>query len=174
MAKSKQQKQDELQALEEKLAKSKGAVFANYLGLTVTQVQDLREQLREEEAEMIVAKKTLIDLALNNAGLGEDHVQNMEGGVAIFLGYKDEVAPAKVVATFAKDHEVVELRGGILEGQVIDAEKAIALSKLPSKQELLGQMVGSLRSPISGFVNVLGGNMRGLVQVLNQIKESKA
>lgn len=174
MAKSKQQKQDELQALEEKLAKSKGAVFASYLGLTVTQVQDLRQQLRDEEAEMIVAKKTLIDLALKNAGMGDNVVRNLEGGIAIFLGYKDEVAPAKVVAGFAKDHEVVELRGGILEGAVIDADKAVALSKLPSKQELLGQMVGSLRSPMSGFVNVLGGNMRGLVQVLNQIKEAKA
>lgn len=173
MAKTKQRKEQELQQLQDKLEQSKGVVLANYMGLSVNEIQELRQQLRDENSEMVVAKKTLIDLALTNAGVAADTVRAMEGGIAIVFGYEDEVAPAKVVADFAKEHEVVELKGGLLEGEFIGQEKVLALSKLPSKQELLAKMVGSLNSPMSGFVNVLGGNTRGLVQVLSQIKESK-
>ncbi len=173
MAKSKQQKEQELQALHENFARSKGAVFANFNGLTVNDVQVLREKLREEDAEMVVAKKSLMGLMLEKGGLSKDHTSQMEGAVAVVFGYTDEVAPAKVVAEFAKEHEVVTFQGGILEGEFIGTEKVMELSKLPSKQELLAKMVGSMKSPISGLANVLSGNLRGLVQVLSQVKDQK-
>lgn len=174
MAKSRQQKHDTLAQLNDGMERSKGAVFANYVGLTVAEVQELRRELRQQGSEMVVAKKTLLKRMLEQADLGTEIIDTIEGGVAVVFGYEDEVAPAKVVATFAKDHETVELYGGVLEGAVINGEKAVALSKLPSKDELLAKMVGSLKSPISGLANVLGGNTRGLVQVLSQIKDQKA
>jgi large subunit ribosomal protein L10 len=173
MAKSRQQKEQTLSVLSEKMEQSKGVVFAQFMGLSVNQVTQLRDTLRAEENEMVVAKKTLIGLMLEKAGQSKDAVKSMHGGVAVVFGYKDEVSPAKVLAGFAKDHEMVTFHGGILEGKYIDADQVIALSKLPSRQELLAKMVGSMKSPITGFVNVLGGNLRGLVQVLNQIKEQK-
>ena len=95
------------------------------------------------------------------------------GGVAAIFGQGDEVAPAQLVAEFAKKHEVVTIFGGLLEGNLIDGVKVVELSKLPSKQCLLGQLVGTLNAPVSGFVNVLAGNLRNLVGVLNNIKENK-
>lgn len=174
MAKTKEQKQEELAALTEKLGQSNGAVFANFMGLSVPEIQDLRKRLKADDSEMVVAKKNLIALMLEKAGLEKEKATEMEGGVSVVFGYQDEVAPARVVAEFAKDHEAISFHGGILEGNFIDVEKVTALSKLPSKQELLGRLVGSMKSPVTGFANVLNGNLRGLVQALNQIKEQKA
>lgn len=160
--------------LNEKFTKSKSVVFANYMGLTVNDVQQLRRELRKENNEMVVAKKTLIGLMLEKAGLSREATKDMDGGLAVVFGYGDEVSPAKVVATFAKKHEMVGLQAGILEGKLIDTAAVKQLSLLPTKQELLAKMVGSLRAPISGMVNVLAGNLRGLVQVLSQIQKSNS
>ncbi len=173
MAKSKEQKEQELSALTEKYDKSKSVVFTKYLGLTVAEIQDLRRQLREENSEMVVVKKTLISLLLEKAGLGKEHVDSMDGGAAVVFGYEDEVAPARVLATFGKDHEAIGFHGGILEGSYMDVEGVTALSTLPSKAELHAKLVGSIHSPVSGIVNVLAGSVRGLVQVLHQVKEQK-
>lgn len=173
MAKTRQQKEEALQALKDSLARSKGTVFARYMGLTVEQIQELRSNLREQDSELFVAKKTLLKLMLEDAGLPKESIDDMDSGVAVVFGYEDEVAPAKIVAEFAKDHDIVEFYAGILEGEIIDTEKVNALSQLPSKQELLAKMVGSMKSPLSGLANVLGGNTRGLVQVLNQIRVEK-
>ncbi|MBI2410307.1 MAG: 50S ribosomal protein L10 [Candidatus Kerfeldbacteria bacterium] len=174
MAKTRQQKEQELTVLSEKLDRSKGVVFARYMGLSVNEVQELRRELRKEENEMVVAKKSLVGLMLEKAGQSKDQTAHMDGAVAVVFGYKDEVSPAKVLATFAKKHELVGFHGGLLEGNYISIEQVTALAKLPSRQELLAKMVGSMKAPISGFANVLGGNLRGLVQVLNQISEKKA
>jgi len=97
-----------------------------------------------------------------------------EGGVATFTGTTDEVAPARIVNDFAKKNEVVAIFGGTLDGKYIDAVFVKNLASLPSKQQLLGQLVGTINAPVSGFVNALAGNLRGFVSVLNNIKEAKA
>jgi len=174
MPKTKEQKKQIVGDLADKLANFKSAVFTDYKGLTVAEAQELRKQCKEQNAEYLVAKKTLIQLALDKAGIKDVDVKNMEGNIALVLGFEDEVAPAKISANFAKDHESLKLLGGIMENQYIDFAKVEALSKIPSKAELLAKLVGSLNSPISGFVNVLAGNLRGLVSVLNAIKEQKS
>jgi len=90
------------------------------------------------------------------------------------VGYNDEVAAAKLIADFAKGREGIEVVGGLLEGSFVDASAINQLSSLPSREELLAKLVGSINMPVSGFVNVLAGNLRGLVYALNAIKESKA
>jgi large subunit ribosomal protein L10 len=89
------------------------------------------------------------------------------------MAMTDEVSAAKVVHTFAKDNEIVTIYGGILEGKFIDASGVKSLASLPSKQELLAKVVGSLNAPVSGFVNVLAANIRNFVSVLSNIKDKK-
>lgn len=173
MAKSKQQKVAALSDLDSQLRSAKSVVFANFQGLKVKETEELRNKCRAENVHFVATKKTLLKKALAGAGITAD-VKGFEGGVAAIFGVTDEVAPAQITAEFAKTHEVVSIFGGILEGAFIDSAKVKALSKLPSKQQLLGQLVGTLNAPVSGFVNVLAGNLRGLVTVLNGIKDSKA
>lgn len=173
MAKSKQQKVAALSDLGGRLRSAKSVVFANFQGLKVKDTEELRKKCRAENVYFVATKKTLLKKALDEAGITAD-VKGFAGGVAAVFGLTDEVAPAQLTAEFAKTHEVVSIFGGILEGGFIDSAKVKALAVLPSKQQLLGQLVGTLNAPISGFVNVLAGNLRGLVTVLNAVKENKA
>ncbi|MSU75200.1 MAG: 50S ribosomal protein L10 [Candidatus Magasanikbacteria bacterium] len=174
MPKSKKQKQDTVGSLMSGLKAAKAVVFANFQGLTVAQSEELRKNSRTENVEMLAAKKTLVKRALDEAGITGIDSNAFQGGIATFLATGDEIAAAKVVSGFAKKHEIMTIFGGILEGKFIDAAAVKALAALPSKKELLGKLVGTLNAPVSGFVNVLVGNLRGLVSVLNNIKNAKA
>jgi len=173
MSKTKQQKQDTLQTLESGLKAAKSAVFANFQGLTVAEMEELRKDCRKENIQVLVAKKTLVKRAFETLGLTGADPKLFKGGVATFLG-SDEVGPAKIVSTFAKTHEIAAIFGGALEGKYVDANMVKSLAALPGKQELLSKLVGTLNAPVSGFVNVLAGNLRNLVGVLNNIKNAKA
>ena len=173
MAKTKQQKEQSLSSLADGLKVAKSAVFANFQGLKVTESEELRSECRKQGMKYIASKKTLLNRALSDIKLDID-TRNFEGGVATIIGLEDEVAPAQVVANFAKKHELVRIFGGILEGSFIDSAKVVELSKLPSKPELLARLVGTMNAPISGFVRVLAGNLNGLVTVLDAIKKQKA
>ena len=173
MPKTKEQKKQIVDDLANKLSKQKSLVFADYKGLTVPEAQEIRKIAREQDAEFIVAKKTLIQLALDKAELKDIDVKAMDGNVALIIGFEDEIAPAKLTAEFAKTHQALKLLGGVMENKYIDLAKVEALSKIPSKAELLAKLVGSINAPVSGFVNVLAGNLRGLVGVLNAIKDTK-
>ena len=130
----------------------------------------LQERARARVA--FVVEKTLLKRALKEAGVDID-TDAFGGSVLTSVGLRDEVAPAKILSEFKKDREGIQFLGGILEGRLMDAASVTRLSKLPSKKELLDKVVGSLNAPASGFVNVLAGNLRGLVYTLNAIKESK-
>jgi len=93
--------------------------------------------------------------------------------VATFMALGDEVSAARIVNNFSKTHEILQVFGGVLEGKFISVAMVKSLANLPSKQELLAKLVGSINAPVSGFVNVLAGNLRGLVGVLNNIAKSK-
>ena len=172
MSKTKQQKAQAIESLTGGLKDSKGAVFANFQGLKVADFEALRKQARVEKVQVQVAKKTLVKRVFEDLGVTADP-KTFQGGVVTLSG-PDEIAAAKIVSEFAKSHDTVTIYGGVLEGKFIDASGVKNLAGLPSKHQLLGQLVGTLNAPISGFVNVLGGNLRNLVNVLNNIKEVKA
>ncbi len=174
MPKSKQQKETTILSLVNGLKAGKAAVFANFQGLTVADSETLRRACRAEGVEVLVAKKTLVKRACDEMGLNDIDPKTFTGGVATFIGKTDEVSSAKIVNNFSKDHEMVTIFGGILEGKYISASMVKNLASLPSKQELLSQLVGTLNAPVSGLVNVLAGNLRNLVGVLNNIKNAKA
>lgn len=163
-----------MQSLTAGLKQAKGVVFANFQGLTVADSEELRRNARQEDIQVLAAKKTLVKRAMDEAGFGDVDVSVFQGGIAAFMGTGDEIAPAKVVSTFAKTHEVVKVFGGILEGKFIDSAIVKRLAALPGRQELLAKMVGSLNAPISGFANVCAGTLRNLLNVLNNIQKAKS
>ena len=176
MPKNKIQKDIILRDLQEKIKKSKSIVFAGFNALGVKDNEALRAKLDQEKGEYYVAKKTLLNMALEKNGL-EFNARELEGKVAAVFAYEDEVAPAKIIGDFRKDKEKegkIFFLGGFLDGRLLSKEEAEALSKLPSKTELYAKMVGSMNAPISGLVNVLAGNLRNLVYVLKAIEEKKA
>lgn len=174
MSKTKEQKKQIIDDLVDKLSNFKSVVFTDYKGLTVSEAEEIRKLAKEQGAEYIVAKKTLIQNALDKAEIKDIDVKSMEGNISLIIGFEDEVAPARIAADFAKDHESLKMLGGIMENKFIDLAAVEALSKIPSRAELLAKLVGSINAPVSGFVNVLAGNIRGLVNALNAIKEQKA
>jgi large subunit ribosomal protein L10 len=174
MAKTRKQKEATLSDLVEALGKAKSTVFADFRGLTVKDATALRDTCRKEGVGVLVAKKTLMRLAFAKAGYEGVDPTALEGSLVLMMGYGDEVAPAKIAAEFAKDHEALKIVAGVLERKLVDAAAVKALAKLPSKTELIAKAIGSIRAPLSGLVNVLSGNLRGLVNVMNAIKDRKA
>jgi len=172
MPKSKQVKQDNVAELKEVLSRAKSLVFASFEKLPVKEIEKLRREAKKGGVVYSVAKKTLLGRAVKESGIQIDP-KTLPGGFATLIGIEDDIAPAKIAALFAKDHEAMQIVGGVLEGRAIDAKTVIALSKLPGRDELLAKLVGSLMSPVSGFANVLAGNLRGLVTVLGAIKDQK-
>lgn len=173
MAKTRVQKQEMVGSIAAKLQTAKSAVLANFQGLNMEAMDTLRSTCKEQNIALLASKKTLVKIAFKDAGFDVD-TKAFDGSVAVLLGMTDEIAPAQVIAKFAKNHDVVKIFGGVLEGQFIDSAKVQQLSALPSKQQLLGQLVGTINAPVSGFVNVLAGNIRGLANVLNAVKDQKA
>lgn len=173
MAKSRQQKEETLARLEKQFADAKSVVFAQYRGLSVKDMTELRKKLRAGGIELHVAKKTLIKLAAKNKGLQEIPDEALDGPVAAAFSMKDEIAGAKTLYDFSKTHDVVKLIGAIMEGAVLNAEKTLELAKLPSREELIAKFVGSLKAPISGFYGVLRNVLSGFVRVVNAVKEQK-
>ena len=173
MAKTRQQKEQSVALLTEQMKTAKGVVLANFQGLTVSEAEELRSQCREAGISVLASKKTLVKRALAEAGHDVD-TNAFEGGVAVFVSTEDEVAPAQVVAKFAKNHERVTLFGGLLEKKFISGAEVSALSKLPSKEQLLGQLVGLFNAPVSGLANVMAANLRGFVTVLEATGKQKA
>jgi len=176
MPKSKLQKQEILRDLNEKIKKAKSVIFAGFNALGVKDNEDLRSKLRAENSEYYVAKKTLMDIAFKDSKVESLQVRSFPGKVAAVFAYDDEIAAAKIIGNFRKDKEKADkavFLGGILEGRLLSQAEAEALSKLPSKTELYAKIVGSLNAPISGFVNVLAGNLRNLVYVLKAIEAKK-
>lgn len=166
MAKSRQQKSTAHDQVVDRLSRMQSVVFAGYAGLTVKDVTDLRSTLRKAGAEMVAVKKTVLKRALESAKLDAAAMETLTGEVAMVFGFEDEVTPAKALATFAKTHEALVLKGAFVSGAFLDAAGAKALSKLPGRDELRTKVVWLLASPMSGVVNVLAGNVRGLLNVL--------
>lgn len=153
MPKTRQEKEVIKDRLQGEFKKAKSVMFADYQGLTVGQADALRKATRAAGVNYIVAKKSLFTRAAKDAGIELDAKQ-FPGMLGAAFGMEDEVAPAKALGDAAKGTSL-KIVGGIFEGQVIDKEKATALSKLPGKKELLGMLVGTMYAPVSAFVRAL-------------------
>jgi large subunit ribosomal protein L10 len=172
MAKTRQQKEQTVAGLVEAFSAMKSAVFVNYQGLKVKEADELRRSADKEKVAYVVAKKTLLDKALKSAGASFD-AKALQGMIGVATA-EDEVAAAKLLVNFGKAHEALKVLGGVVDGKTVDIAAIKVLAALPSRKELLGQLVGTINAPLSGLVNVLAGNIRALVNVLNAVKAKAA
>ncbi|MBP7006147.1 50S ribosomal protein L10 [Patescibacteria group bacterium] len=155
MAKSRAQKQETLDELKQAFAGAKSVAIADYQGMNVPKVSQLRKDLTAANVRYIVAKKTLLNKAAKEAGFDLD-TRTLPGMLGIALAQGDEMAPAKIIGDAGKD-ATIKLVGGIFDGKVVDQAFVVKLSKLPSKSQLLGQLLSVMNGPMSGFVRVLNG-----------------
>ncbi len=172
MPKTRRQKDRIVEELVVDFSTAKSLVTAGYRGLTVKQLEELRTKLREQGAGFRVVKNSLAAIAAKKANLTVE-LPGVEGQTAFAFGMGDEVAPAKVLYEFGRKNEALEIRAGVLDGQALSKADVLMLAKLPSRQEMLAKTVGTLQAPIAGFVNVLAGNLRGLVTVLSAVRDAK-
>ena len=168
------EKQQAVAGLKGKLELAKGAVLTNYRGLNVAQDTQLRAKLREAGVEYRVVKNTMTRIAAKELGIdGLDPY--LEGPTAMALSTVDPVAPAKLLADFIKENKLqgMEIKAGILEGKVIDANSVKALATLPPKEVLIAQVLCGMQAPIAGFVTVLSGTLRNLVYAIDAVRKQK-
>lgn len=147
-------------------------IFSDFTGTTVGGMKELRDELRKTGATYKVTKKKLIDLAFKDAGIEADSV-GLEGQIGLAIGQEDEVSAAKVLGQFSKKNKNFKILRGVLDKKTISDKEVVALASLPSREDLLAKFVGTINAPVSGFVNVLAGNLRNLVGVLKAIAETK-
>ena len=159
--------------LSAKFTRSKVVIVTDYKGLDVTTMNDLRRKLRSAEIEYRVAKNSILIRASEgtDVALIKDW---FKGPNAIALSYDDPVAPAKVLTLFAKDHKKLEIKAGVLNGNVLDAQAIQALSALPSREVLLGQVLSAMQAVPTALVNALNNIPGRLLNVLQAIKDQKA
>jgi len=173
VAKTRKEKEGIVLKLNEQLGSAKSAVFVNYKGLTVSETEELRDELRKNNVSFAVTKNKLFNIALKDKGIAiEKEIMNQP--MAVAFGTSDEIATARGINDFAKTHESLEILGGLYQNEYIAKDRVLALANLPSREELYAKVVGSLAAPMSGMVNVLFGNLRGLVSVLALYKDQKS
>ncbi len=169
-----QAKRESIDSLVELLKKSNAVFITEYRGLTVKKISVCRKNIRQAGGEMKVCKNTLMRIALTECGM----IQAPEldfGPNGYVLSYGDVAAVAKAIRDFSKEkgNEALIVKGAILDGKLLSKEQVFALADLPSRDQLLAQVVGTIAGPLRGLVTVLSGPARGLVTCLGQIKDKK-
>lgn len=168
---TRQQKEEIVANLTEEIKAAPACVLADFKGYGANDMVTLKKEMRTEGAKFQVIKKSLLAIALKNNKIDAD-VNDFDGQIAIAVS-QDETSAAKIIHNASKTNENIKIVGGLLGTKVLATEEMVALAKLPSTDELRGQLVGQLLAPLSGFVNVLSGNTRGLVNVLTAVKDAK-
>jgi large subunit ribosomal protein L10 len=161
-----------VEEISDKMQRAVSTVLTDYRGLNVAEATKLRKELRDAGVEYRVLKNTLTRLAADKVGF-EELKKDLIGPTAIAFSYNDPVAPARILTKFAKEHKKLVLKAGVVEGKVIDPSGITALAELPTREVLLAQVLAGFQTPISGFVNVMQGNIRNFACVINAIKEKK-
>lgn len=167
-----EQKQQFVSELADKVRAASGGVLVDYKGITVEDDTKLRAELRAAGVEYVVIKNTLLTRAFEQTGL--EKLNNVLEGMTSLAIASDPVAAAKIIIKYADKIPSFNVKAGFIEGAVIDPAGVKALSELPPKEVLIARVLGGLNAPITGLVNVLQGNIRGLAVVLNAIAEKKA
>ncbi len=166
------EKEKVVEALHEKFSRAKAVVLTDFRGLNMSAMDELRGQLREGSVEYRVVKNTLMTRASDGTDMAllKEH---FFGPCAVALSYEDPVAPARILMKFSEDNSTLEIKAGVVDGQVIDLAGIERLSKLPSHEVLLTQLLSLMNAPVTGLVTVLNGVLRNFMGILEAIKQQK-
>lgn len=148
-------------------------IITTFMGSSVSDLESLRKNLKKSSSDYMVVKNSILKVAFEKMKLAEE-VQKIESGMGISFGGGDIISTCKTVVTFAKDHNKFKIKGAIIDGKPVTADKVKELASLPSRQVLLTQIVVGMKSPITGFVTVLGGVLRKFVYCVDAIKTKKS
>lgn len=173
MPKTRQEKEEILSKLSDRLERSQSVVFLSLSGIKVDEMESLRDKFFEAGLQLQVPKNSILKRVIADQKQAVPEAL-LDQPIALVFSYEDGVMGPKTVAPFLKEIDKLQILGGIMDGQFIEPAQVEAIAKLPTRDQLLGQLVGVLQGPISGMVNVLAGNLRGLVTVLGAIKDQKA
>lgn len=170
-----QQKEQTVKELSDQLQKAKAIVFTNYQGMTHKQIEGLKKELKKAEADLVVTKNTLLKRALEipNSITGKFQIPAFQKPTAALFIYNDIVAPIKELAKSIKNLKLPLIKSGIIEGRMLAETDILRLSTLPSKETLIAQVVGGMKSPIYGLHRALNWNMQKLVLTLSAIEKNK-
>lgn len=169
--KTRAQKEETVSKITEKLSRAKSVVFTDYKGMTMSQLSELRDKLRDQGAEFSVTKNTLLKIALG--GKAEDDPTLFQGPIATLFAYDDEISPIKTLVKALKDAGIGKVKAGLLADEFLAEAKVNQLATLPTKDELRAKTVGILVAPLQGMVGVLQANLRNLVYALSEIQKAK-
>ncbi|MBX5476398.1 MAG: 50S ribosomal protein L10 [Clostridia bacterium] len=173
MSRNRELKEARVAEIKEKLERAPAAVLADFRGLTVADDTELRRRLRAAGVEYSVVKNTLLGLAAKQAGITglEPH---LEGPTAIAFSFSDATAAARELSAFAKDHQQLQIKAGILEGRVVSAAEVKALADLPPREVLLAKVLAGIQAPLTQLAVVLAAPLRGFVTAANALREQRA
>lgn len=159
--------------IKERFNGSEAVLLIDYRGLSVKEMQELRRSVREAGGDIKVYKNSLTEIAIRELAL-PNMDEHLQGPTAFVFVEADPVAPAKALSVFAKAHQALELKGGLVQNRVIDTDGLKALATLPSREELIAKLLGTIQNPLTGTVRVLAGPARAFATVLDAIAKQKA
>ena len=162
----------EVEAITERMRGAQSMILADFSGLTVAQMTVFRASCREKSVDCRVVKNRLARIAADDADIAVMK-EHLTGPTAILFGPESQVDPAKIIVDFAKENEAMEIKGGFLDGAYLDPKEVVALSKTPSKDELIAKMMGSINSPAGGIAGAVGAVMGSLARAIDAVAKQK-
>lgn len=169
-----EQKREAVAEIKDRFSAAAAIIVADYRGLTVKEMQDLRRRLRASGGEIKVYKNTLTEIAVRELALPDDLGRYLEGPTAFVFSAEDPVAPAKAIMDFAKEHKALEVKGGFVENAVVDASAVKAIATLPSREELIALLLGTMQNPIAQVMRVMNGPAGAFARAVQAIADQKA
>jgi large subunit ribosomal protein L10 len=169
---NKAEKIKEVESLKGKIEEASIVILLSYKGLAANDFNDLRKKLKEKDSEVKVIKNRLAKLAVKGTE-NETLTDYFQGTTAMAVSKSDPTAPAKVLSDFAKQNDKIEITGGAISGQVVSLEEIKELASMPSREELLAKLLGSMQAPMSNLVSVLSQIPRQVVTVLSAVRDQK-
>lgn len=165
-------KDNKIESIKNQLSKAQVAIVTEYRGLSVEEITKLRRNLQKEDGDYTVTKNTLAKIAVKGTEF-EVLTDSLKGPIALAFGFKDQVSPAKILASFIKETKKGVIVAAALDGKLLSADDVKALATLPSKEELYAKMLGCINSPASGIANVTNSVLTQLVRTLDAVKDTK-
>lgn len=163
----------QVEEIKDKMAKAKIVVLADFSGISVLKFSNLRRALAKEGSECKVFKNKLIAIATGKEKL-EGLAEVLSGSTALIFGFDDEITAPKLLMKFTKSIKELKIKGAIIAGKVVGSEGVKEIAALPSFEQLLAKLMGGMKSPITGFVNVASGPIRGFVTALDAVAKQKS